>query len=180
MLITIFSEIPDHRRTQGLRYELSHILFFSVLAILCGANSYRDIETFIAVHFKKLKKKFNLRWKRPPSYSTIREVLQGTDSTELEKAFRKYSEKIAKLDSKKYLFVNFDGKTLRGSFDHFNDQEAIQVFSAFLTDQKIILAHENIEGRKTNEIPIAQKLIKELNLQNFVFTADAMHCQKKH
>jgi len=55
----------------------------------------------------------------------------------------------------------------------------IQVFSAFLTWQDIILAHEDIDGKKTNEIPVAQQLIKDLDVSWFIFTADAMHCQKK-
>ncbi len=179
MLFTIFNEIPDQRRAQGRRYKLAPVLFLSVLAILSGADSYREIETFITIHFKKLKKKFRIRWERPPSYTTIREIIQGVNSQELEKAFRKYAEKISEFDLNKYAFVSLDGKTIRGSFNNFHDKKAIQIFSAFLTGQNIILAHENIEGRKTNEIPMAQKLIKELNLQGCIFTADAMHCQKK-
>jgi len=30
--------------------------------------------------------------------------------------------------------VGFDGKVVRGSFDQFQDQKAIQVLSAFLTE----------------------------------------------
>lgn len=180
MLFTIFHEIPDPRRAQGRRYDLPHILLFSVFAVLSGADSYRDIETFISEHFTKLKKKFKLNWKRAPSYTTIRDVIQRIDSQELEQTFRKYSKKLTRLDSKKYSFIGLDGKTLRGSFNHFQDKKAMQVFSAFLTGKNLILAHENIEGRKTNEIPIAQKMIKELNLKGCIFTMDAMHCQKKH
>jgi len=33
---------------------------------------------------------------------------------------------------------------VRGSFDHFKDQKAIQVLSAFLMDCRLILAHEEI------------------------------------
>ena len=50
-------------------------------------------------------------------------------------------------------YIAFDGKTLRGSFDHFNDKKAIQVFSAFGSGN-IIIAYEEIE-QKTNEIPTA-------------------------
>ena len=179
MLITIFNEIPDHRRAQGRQYELSYILLFSVLAILGGADSYRTIETFISEHFKKLKKKFKLKWKRCPDYTTIREIIKDVNPEEMEKSFRKYASILAGLDSKKYVFIGLDGKTIRGSFDNSNDQKAIQIFSAFLTGKDIILAHEEITGQKTNEIPIAQKLIKELGAGKCVYTSDAMHCQKK-
>ena len=66
---------------------------------------------------------------------------------------------------------------LRGSFDHFADKKAIQILSAFASDSHIILAHEEIDT-KTNEIPMAQKLMKELGISGCVFTLDALHCQK--
>lgn len=183
MLLTIFNEIPDHRRAQGRQYDLPHMLLFYVFAVLSGADSYRSAETYIKLNFKKLKKRFKLTWKKAPSYSTIRDVVQGVSSEELEKAFRKHSLKLSNLDLKtdKYIFISMDGKTIKGSFDNFKDQKAIQIFSALLSEQNIILAHEKIINRKTNEIPMAQKMIKELNLKNckVVFTFDAMHCQKK-
>ncbi len=39
MLKSFLSKIKDHRRKQGRRYELEHILLFSILAILSGATS---------------------------------------------------------------------------------------------------------------------------------------------
>jgi hypothetical protein len=97
----------------------------------------------------------------------------------LEKSFREYSQKIRGLDQKKNIFLSIDGKTLRGSFDHFEDQKAVQILSVFLNGENIIIAHEEIEEQKTNEIPIAQELIKELNIEGCVLTLDALHCQKK-
>ena len=74
--------------------------------------------------------------------------------------------------------MGLDGKVLRGSFDHFQDQKALQVLSAFLGDSRIILAHEEI-AEKTNEIPTAQELVLKLGLSGYIFTFDALHCQEK-
>jgi hypothetical protein len=82
--------------------------------------------------------------------------------------------------TKTYKFLALYGKTIRGSFDNLKDKGAIQLFSIFNTNKKIILAHEEIEKDKTNEIPVAQKLIEDLKLKNYVLTLDALHCQKKH
>ena len=179
MLLQLFESIPDKRRGQGRMYKLEHVLFFSVLAVLSWAVSYRKIHTFIKEHFKFFSKKFNLKWKKTPSYSWIRKIIQWVDPIELEKAFREYSEYLADLKEWDYKFINLDGKTLRWSFDHFEDKKAVQVFSAFLTGKNIILAHEEIEWQKTNEIPVSQDLINNLGLVNCIFTSDAMHCQKK-
>jgi hypothetical protein len=66
---------------------------------------------------------------------------------------------------------------LRGSFDHINDRKADQTLTAFASASAIVLAHTEIED-KSNEIPAAQQMIRELRLTGVVFTADAMHCQK--
>ena len=74
--------------------------------------------------------------------------------------------------------VALDGKTLRGSFDKFNDRAAAQVLSAFATDTALVLAHIDIAER-SNEIPAAQALLAELGLApGVIVTLDALHCQK--
>lgn len=177
MLTSFLFKIKDHRRKQGRRYELGHILFFSILAVLCGATSYRRVKQFIVAHYALMDKMFQLNWKKMPAYTTIRDIIQGTSGAELEKCFREYSAALVESNEQKR-FVSCDGKVLRGSFDHFKDRKAIQVLSAFLSDNKIILAHEEIAA-KTNEIPTAQGLIEALGLTGCIFTFDALHCQEK-
>lgn len=176
MLQSFLFRLQDHRRAQGKRYEQGHIILFAILAILSGATSYRKIERFISGNYEKLDERFKLGWKRRPAYTTIRNIIQKTSGTELEICFREYS---ALLSTKRdtVQFIGCDGKVLRGSFDHFEDQKAIQILSAFLTDDHLILAHEEIEA-KTNEIPTAQQLMNQLGLSGYVYTFDAIHCQK--
>jgi len=179
MISTFPDDMKDHRCAQGLRYELKHIILFSIMAILSNAKSYRQIASFIKVHYKTLDKDFCLAWKRPPSYSTIRNIIQGTDRDELESCFRSYSQSLAKQgNSNAETSIAVDGKVLRGSYDHFGDKIAIQILSFFETCQKLIMTHEVIE-EKTNEIPVFQRLINELQFEGIVYTLDALHCQKK-
>jgi len=177
MLSSFLFNVADHRRAQGKRYELGHILMFSVLGILRGAKSYRNISSFIETHYDKLHQLFELNWKRRPGHTTIRDIIRRTDPHALENAFRAYSAELAS-DEQSPWHIGFDGKVLRGSFDHFKDQKAIQLLSAFLSDKHIILAHEEID-QKSNEIPSAQELIQKLGLTGCLFTFDALHCQQK-
>ena len=176
MLESFLFKVPDHRRKQGRRYQLGHILLFSILALLSGADSYRKVQKFIVVHYDTLNEIFELNWKRMPAHTTIRDIIQGTSGPELEQSFRQYSAVLAENDAEK-LFIGCDGKVLRGSFDHFQDQQAVQILSAFVNDSRLILAHQEIAD-KTNEIPTAQTLMKELGLSGYIFTFDALHCQK--
>ena len=111
-----------------------------------------------------------------PAYTSIRDIIQGTSGSDLEQSFRQYSQGLAESDGEKQV-IGCDGKVLRGSFDHFKDHKAIQILSAFVSNSRLILAHEEI-ATKTNEIPTAQRLMAELGLSGYIFTFDALHCQK--
>jgi hypothetical protein len=150
-----------------------------VFAILSGANSYRAIRTYVKVHRAALNKAFEIKWKRAPAHTAIRYILQGLDPADVEKAFREHAADLnqepAGVGAR---VIAFDGKTLKRSFDNFNDAKAKQVLSAFAVDTGLVLAHIEID-EKSNEIPAMQKLLLELGLADHIATADAMHCQKK-
>lgn len=177
--LSLLATIPDPRRAEGKLYQLPHILLFSILAVVSGANSYRGICTFIKIHRRKLNKAFKIGWKRPPAHTAIRYILQGLRATDVEKVFREHAADLnragAGLGTR---VVAFDGKALKGSFDSFNDIKARQVLSAFAVDTALVLAHIEID-EKSNEIPAVQQLLEELDVADHIVTCDAMHCQKK-
>jgi hypothetical protein len=175
----VLNEIPDPRRAEGKLYKLPYILLFSVLAVITGGNSFRSIETFIKVHRRRLNAAFGLRWKRAPAHTAIRYILQGLDPQQVERVFRRHAAALrdAATDPSRRT-IALDGKTLRRSFDNFNDRKAAQVLHAFDVEAGLILAHVDIEA-KTNEIPAAQQLLGELEVAHCIITLDAMHCQKK-
>lgn len=178
MLIEYLKQVPDKRRGQGKTYKLHEILLFSILAKLCGADSYHGIERFIRTHFWKLSDLFNLKWTRPPCYGTIRGALVQTDVNELEKVFRQYSKDLLEMSGKKgRKYLAIDGKTLRGSFDNSIDQKALHLLSIFDTGVDLILGHYETD-KKSNEIPAVQEFLKEIGVSAYIMTLDAMHCQK--
>lgn len=179
MLLDCLTEVADPRRGQGRRYPLAYILLFSVLAMLCGATSYRKIQRFIHAHRQRLNDWFGLAWKRAPAHTSLRYILQALDPEEVERAFRAHSRQLLERWPKStgQLAIALDGKVLRGSFDRFEDQKAAQILSAFCQAEQLILGHLPVLT-KTNEIPLAQQLIKELGLSGCCYTLDALHCQK--
>ncbi len=178
-LLNLLAEVPDPRRAEGKRYKLPHVLLFAILALVTGGNSYRGIVTFIDVHRHRLNAAFGLSWRRAPSHTAIRAILQGLDPVGVEAAFRRHA---ALLQAARAIpgqgSIALDGKTLRGSFDAFHDRAAAQVLSAFATDTALVLAHVDV-AEKSNEIPAAQALLAELGLVGgALVTLDALHCQK--
>ena len=178
-LLSLLATIPDPRRAEGKLYQLQHVLLFSIFAIVSGANSYRSLRTYFKVHREKLNEAFGIDWKKPPTHTTIRYILHRLRAAEVERTF---SEHAANLNcapaGANARVVAFDGKTLKGSFDAFNDTKARQVLSAFAVDTGLVLAHIEID-EKSNEIPAMQALLRELDLADHIVTADAIHCQKK-
>jgi hypothetical protein len=177
-VLSRLATIPDPRRAEGKLYQLPHVLLFSILAIVSGANSYRGIRTFIKVHRRNLNKAFKINWKRPPAHTAIRYILQGLNGADVEKVFREHADELNFAAHPGARVIAFDGKALKGSFDNFKDAKARQVLSAFAVDTALVLAHIEI-SEKSNEIPAVQKLLEELDVAGHIVTCDAMHCQKK-
>src|SRR3954449_2591861 len=46
-LLTCLATIPDRRRAEGKRYGQAGVILFSILAMVSGARSYRQIHTVI-------------------------------------------------------------------------------------------------------------------------------------
>ena len=178
-LLSLFATIPDPRRAEGRLYQLQFVLLFSIFAIVSGANSYRGIRTYVKVHRQELNKAFKIKWKRPPAHTAIRYILQGLSAADVEKVFREHAANLNFAPAGcKARVIAFDGKTLKASFDAFNDIKARQVLSALAVDTALVLAHIEID-EKSNEIPAVQKLLQELDVAGHIVTCDAMHCQKK-
>jgi hypothetical protein len=174
-LLAALEGIRDPRRPQGQRYSLSHLLLFSVLAVLAGATSYQKIITFIAVQRDRLNTAFGACLRRAPAVNTLRSLFLALERDDL---FRRHADALngtVQVTGKRTIAL--DGKTLRGSFDHLNDRAAAHVLSAFASDVALILAHQEVAGAP-GEIPAVPTLITELGVSGVLFTADALHCQK--
>ena len=123
---------------------------------------------------------FGSRFDQSPSINTVRVLLQTVGGQPLELAARAYAEHLVVDGTVKEAIplIALDGKTLRGSFDHFHDGKAVHTLSALAIAEKIVLAHFEVDG-KTNEIPCVPELIRQLDLPGVIYTGDAMNCQKE-
>ena len=153
-LLAALDEIQDPRRPQGRRYTLAHLLLFSVLAVLAGATSYQSIITFMSVHRESLNAIFGAHFRRAPAVNTLRNLFLALNPADLEAAFRGHARQLL------------------------HDQAAVHVLSAFASDAALILAHQEVDG-SPDEVPAVPDLIAELGLSGVLFTADALHCQKR-
>lgn len=177
-LLVSFSSVKDHRRAQGLRFQLSQVLALSFLSYLCGYHSYRKIMKFGQSCQDLLAQELGLS--KIPSYVTIREVLEGLDEQACIAAFndwaKTYAGELAPCD-----VVSLDGKSLASSLQHY--RESSQDFKAVVSvfAQKTGLVHQIAcyRNKKVSEIEILRHLLGSLQDKGLLICADALHCQKK-
>lgn len=174
-LLELLREVPDQRGKQGREFPLAEVLFMCILGSSCGYSSYRKLANFISCKWSIFRETLNLKREFPPKYNGLRSIILSVNSADLEAVFRKHS---LSLTQNKAEHLASDGKAMRGSRNSQIEENAVQFLNIFAVNEKIILAHEVIDN-KTNEIPVFQKLIMELSIENKLFTADALHCQKK-
>ena len=128
-LASCLAAIPDSRRAEGKIYGQVGVILFSIIAMLSGARSYRQIHTLIRARLALLNAAFpDAALRRAPAYTSVRGILQRIDPAELEQAFRRHAEGLdrAGVDAPSR-FIAIDGKTLRQSFDAFADRKAAHV-----------------------------------------------------
>ena len=171
--LDIFGQLDDPRIERKKLHPLPEILLLTLCAVICGAESWNDIELF-----GKSKVVF-LRQYLPyengmPSDDTLRRFFRAIDTTQFQRLFVDWirawlSPEVA---SK---VVAIDGKTLRGSRD--GGQSPIHLVSAFASEAGIVLGQVKTR-EKSNEITAIPELLEWLDIRGAIVTIDAMGCQK--
>ena len=169
-LLEILREIPDHRRVEGRRFDLSMVLLYSIIAMVGGANSYRQMREFIRIHRQSLNAAFGLELRYAPSYTGLRLILHGVDPDALESAFRRHASTLAEPPDDRGASGNCGGRQdLGGSFDAFCDRKAAHMMTALHHADQIVLAHVMVAER-SNECQVdAFGEITELRAQALTF-----------
>ena len=176
-LLEILRSIPDHRRAEGKRFDLATVVLYSILGMVAGANSYRQMHEFIRVHLQRLNGAFGLRLPYSPSYTGLRLIIQGVNPAALEAAFRQHASSIsAPTPSDSLPAIAVTARRAR-QFRRLSDRKAAHMMSALRQAGQIVLGHLMV-AEKSNEIPAAPELIEALGLKGCVFTLDAEHAQK--
>lgn len=174
-LLSLLRRLTDYRKPKGLRHPYFSILTISIAALLAGAKSYIAISEFADKLSQNQLKRLRARRDRntgifmPPSETTFRRVLQSADVEAVERSLGGWLMQNAQDKT-----IALDGKTLKGA--RRENGTKVHLLSAFLHQQAITVGQVEV-GEKTNEIPMAAKLLAPLNIDGAVVTADAMHTQ---
>jgi hypothetical protein len=178
-LLTLLGSLPDRRRGAGKRHDQAIVLLLIILGTMNGSLGYRALGDFIAANAEYFLAVLPLKKQRLPSFSTLRRVIQQTDSHALAQSLCGFGQAEQPPSAVKHLSA--DGKALKGTVQacFSAGQDYLGVVSLFETMSKQVVAVKPYQNGKENEIPVLQAMIGQLVEQNWVLSADAIHCQKK-
>jgi len=178
-LLSYLQRVKDGRKPRGIRYRLETILVLFILAKLCGENKVYGIADWVQQRRDSLIAGLGLDLKRPclPHHSTYRRILTDEiDADELEGLLGEYLAQLPK--SGQAVVIVIDGKSVRGTITA-EDPFGLHLLAAYLPGEGIVLLQMVVEKDKENEIVVAPKLLKCLDLRHKVVIGDAMHTQRQ-
>jgi predicted transposase YbfD/YdcC len=171
-LITILEEVPDPRVKATVDHDLVDILTIALCTILCGGDSFYDMEEFGQVRLDWLRSFLRLR-NGAPTHDTYNRLFQALDPERFGDCLARWTQSVRTVLGGEV--VALDGKAVRRALNQGEDARII--VSAWATQSGLLLGQRKVRD-KSNEITVVPELLRALELAGCIITADALHCQK--
>lgn len=175
-LFAALSRLHDRRDARGLRYALVTVLVFMVLAKLAGEDHLRGIAQWVRLRKEVLAEALGLAKPQAPHATTYSRVLrQAVDADELEQVVSQFFSGQAKAGQS--VVLNLDGKTLRGTIPA-GQTKGVHLLAAYLPEEGWVMRQVEV-GSWENEIPAAERILRQLDLRDKIVTGDALLTQRE-
>jgi predicted transposase YbfD/YdcC len=172
-LLDHFAALDDPRVERTRRHHLLDIVAIALCAVICGADSWVEVEAFGTAKETWLRTFLTLPH-GIPSHDTFGRVFAALDPEQFETGFRSWVAAVAALSVGSVIAV--DGKQLRRSHDAPNSKAALTLVSAWAGANRLALGQVAVEPG-ANEMPAIPALLRLLALDGCVVTVDAIGCQ---
>ncbi len=171
-LVQHLKQVPDYRARIGT-YPLWSLLAIYLLAVLCGApRGSKDLATFARKLSQPQRRALGIRRRQgrypAPSQPTFWRLLEEIDGAQLQQVLLQVQAQLRGPAPKNEL-IALDGKAPK----HGGGQS---VLTAVCVPSQYYLGSAMVDT-KTNEIPVAQALFPDLDLNGRWVSLDALHTQ---
>ena len=169
----IFSRMQDPRVEGRTEHKLTDIIGITLAAVLCGAESWNEIEMF----GEAKKEWFSTFLELPggiPSHDTFNRFFALLDPDSFESCFREWTSSLAELSEGS--IISIDGKSIRGA-KQAGSRSYVHMISAWVGENSTLLGQLKVD-EKSNEITAIPRLLDALVITGAIITIDAMGCQK--
>src|SRR4249919_2025532 len=195
-LLELFAGVSDGRVGQGRDHPVAAVLALAAAAVVAGMKGYAAITGWVADVPPAILADVYLRSGAapapPPSKTTIWRVLTDADPGALDAAVGTWLMNLAgftapaaagldageEAGSRALMQVRLDGKAIRGAKDADGNQVRLLAALAGPDTAASVVAAQAEDGKKTNEVPMATVVPGQIDLDNKIVTADALHTVK--
>lgn len=174
-ITSYFCSLEDPRSDHTRRHKLIDIITIAICGVICGADSWVDMELFGKSKEGWLKGFLELP-NGIPSHDTFGRVFAHLDAQQFQGCFLEWVQAVSALTQGQVIAI--DGKTLRRSHDRSLGKAAIHVVSAWAAENRLVLGQTKV-AEKSNEIAAIPELLALLDIAGCIVTIDAMGCQKE-
>ncbi len=194
-LLELFAGVSDGRVGQGRDHPVAAVLALAAAAVVAGMKGYTAIAGWAADVSAAVLADLYLRAGAipagPPSKTTIWRVLTDTDPEALDAAVGAWLMNLAGFAAAAaggvddgvpgcgaLMQVRLDGKAIRGAKDA--DGNQVRLLAALVGPDAAasVVAAQAEVGKKTNEVPMAAVVLGQIDLNDKIVTADALHTVK--
>lgn len=174
-LLTHFAQLNDPRDERGKEHLLLDIVTIAICAVICGAESWTDMEEYGHAKLDWLKTFLALP-NGIPTHDTFARLFARLDPEQMQQCFVNWITAISRLTQGEVIPI--DGKTVRGSYDRSSGKGAIHMVSAWASRNRLVLGQRKV-NEKSNEITAIPQLLEILSIAGCIVTIDAMGCQRE-
>jgi predicted transposase YbfD/YdcC len=174
-LLTHFQVLQDPRLERSRLHNLLDLLAITICAVICGADSWVDVQKYGIAKYDWLKSFLQLP-NGIPSHDTFGRVFAAILPEQFQACFAGWMSEVAECLGLKQIAI--DGKTLCGSHNRGQGKAALHLVSAWAVANHLSLGQQAVD-QKSNEITAIPKLLEILDLHGALVTIDAMGCQKE-
>jgi predicted transposase YbfD/YdcC len=165
--------VADPRVNRRKLHELADILVIAICTLLCGGETFNDMEDFGKAKLDWFRTFLKLRH-GIPSHDTFNRVFAALNPESFLDCFLRWTQSLRQAAGQEV--VALDGKALRRALQP--DQGIPYVVSAWAESHGLVLGQLKVAD-KSNEITALPELLRALELGGCIVTTDAMGCQKK-
>jgi len=170
--VEFFTDIEDPRIERGKDHLLEDIIFITIASVICGAETWNDIENYGKAKEQWLKQFLKLS-NGIPSHDTFNRVFSAIEPKQLEECFLNWVRSVSEITEGE--IISIDGKTIRGSKNKAS-KSFVHMVSAWANENHLLLGQIKIDD-KSNEITAIPKLLEVLAINGCIVTIDAIGCQ---
>jgi len=174
-ITSFFSVLEDPRSDHTRRHKLIDIMTIAICGVICGADSWVELEQFGKSKEEWLKGFLELP-NGIPSHDTFGRVFALLDAQQFRDCFLAWVQAVSAVTRGQVIAI--DGKTLRRSHDKSLGKSAIHMVSAWASENRLVLGQTKV-AEKSNEITAIPELLALLDISGCIVTIDAMGCQKE-